>query len=94
MGNYYGTFDAHHIFDEFKPEELGITPLFFDHSFYCRKCQEMTSAKTCPHTKEDRISLSGTKVRELLAAGELPPPEFTRPEISEILLEAYRKGSL
>lgn len=94
VGNYYGTFDAHHIFDEFAPDELGITPLFFDHSFYCRKCAEMTSAKTCPHAKEDRISLSGTKVRELLAAGELPPPEFTRPEIAEILLQAYRKGAL
>lgn len=91
VGNYYGTFDAHHIFDEFKPGEIAITTLFFDHSFFCRKCGEMASNKTCPHTPEDRVSLSGTKVRELLQAGELPPPEFSRPEVAKILIESMKK---
>lgn len=90
VGNYYGTFDAHHIFDAFEPGELGITPLFFDHAFYCKRVAGMASVKTSPSTKEEQISLSGTKVREMLVNGELPPPEFTRPEVANILIEAYR----
>jgi sulfate adenylyltransferase len=88
VGNYYGPFDAHHIFDQFEPEELGITPLFFDNAFYCRECGSMATAKTCPHEEAQRITLSGTRVREMLARGEAPPEEFTRPEVAQILLEA------
>jgi len=90
VGDYYGTFDAQLIFNEFDPADIGITPLFFDYAFYCRKCGEMASAKTCPHDKSRHVSLSGTKVRAMLRRGELPPPEFTRPEIAGILIDAMR----
>ncbi len=91
VGNYYGPFDAHYIFDEFAPGELGITPMFFDNAFYCRRCGEMASAKTCPHGQEHRVVLSGTQVREMLAAGKAPPPEFTRPEVARVLIEAMQE---
>jgi sulfate adenylyltransferase len=90
VGSFYGPFDAQYIFDEFNPEELGITPLFFDNAFYCRRCHGMATVKTCPHSKNERLSFSGTKVRELLRVGELPPPEFTRPEVANILLKWWR----
>ncbi|MGQ9629100.1 MAG: sulfate adenylyltransferase [bacterium] len=90
VGNYYGPFDAQRIFDEFEAGELGIVPLFFDHAFYCRRCGGMVTCKTCPHDAVDRLSLSGTRVRELLSAGEVPPPEFTRPEVADLLLEWWR----
>jgi sulfate adenylyltransferase len=91
VGSFYGTYDAHYIFGEFDRYEIDITPMFFDNSFFCGKCGNMASSKTCPHESRDHVALSGTKVREMLAQGEMPPPEFTRPEVAEILMNYYRQ---
>ncbi len=88
VGKYYGSYDAQHIFKEFDSEALGITPMFFENSFFCRRCQAMATEKTCPHSAENRVSLSGASVRAMLAQGEMPPEEFTRPEVAQVLMES------
>lgn len=90
VGDYYGTYDAQHIFDEFEPGELGIMPMKFEHAFYCTRTQQMATTKTSPSKPEERIHLSGTKVREMLRRGELPPPQFSRPEVAEELAKAMQ----
>ncbi len=90
VGKFYGTYDAQRMFDEFAPEEIGIIPLCFENAAYCTVCASMVSSKTCPHPPERHVSLSGTKVRELLQAGTPPPPEVSRPEVAAVLIESMR----
>ncbi|MEJ6483711.1 sulfate adenylyltransferase [Nostoc punctiforme UO1] len=90
VGDYYGTYDAQYIFEEFAPGELGIVPMKFEHAFYCTRTKQMATSKTSPSRPEERIHLSGTKVREMLRRGELPPPEFSRPEVAAELARAMR----
>jgi sulfate adenylyltransferase len=94
VGDYYGTYDAQYIFDEFTEDELQITPLKFEHAFYCTRSQSMATGKTSPSTKEERIHLSGTKVRAMLREGKTPPPEFSRPEVAEILASSMKLATV
>ena len=93
VGNYYGTYDAQRIFHTLEPGDLAIQTLFFEHSFHCRACGGVASVKTCPHPESERLVLSGTRVRELLTSGQAPPPEYSRPEVAEILIGAYRDAA-
>ena len=92
VGDYYGTYDAQYIFEEFEPGELGIVPMKFEHAFYCTRSKQMATTKTSPSKPEERVHLSGTKVREMLRRGELPPPEFSRPEVAAELARAMQKS--
>ncbi|MFQ6065807.1 MAG: sulfate adenylyltransferase [bacterium] len=88
VGSFYGPFDAHRIFDEFEEKELGITPLFFDHAFFCRRCGNMSTPKTCPHDSAFRTPLSGSRVRSMLKNKMSPPMEIMRPEVAQVLIKA------
>jgi sulfate adenylyltransferase/3'-phosphoadenosine 5'-phosphosulfate synthase len=91
VGSYYGTYDAQKIFERFAPGELGIQPLNFDNAFFSRVTGQMGTAKTAPGGPETQVNLSGTKVREMLSKGELPPPEFSRPEVAEVLIASMKQ---
>jgi sulfate adenylyltransferase len=89
VGGYYGTYAAQEAFDVYDPGELGITPLRFEHAFFCRRCEAMATSRTCPHPAGARVQLSGTAVRDLLGRGQLPPPEFSRSEVARLLADGY-----
>jgi sulfate adenylyltransferase len=91
VGDYYGPYDAQNIFDELKENDLFIRPLKLESTFYCRKCNSMASYKTCPHNSENHLSISGTKLREMLSRGERPPEQFSRPEVVDILIKYYQE---
>jgi sulfate adenylyltransferase len=94
VGNYYDPFDAQRIFDQLNAGDLYIQPLKLDWAFWCNRCGSMASPKTCPHADEDRLLISGTKLREMLARGERPPEHFSRKEVLDILIRYYQSGGV
>jgi sulfate adenylyltransferase len=90
VGSYYAPLAAQRLLVDLGVKALGITPVPFDNAFYCTDCEQMATAKTCPHPPSSRVELSGTRLREQLSAGQLPPPEYSRREVAELLVEAYR----
>jgi sulfate adenylyltransferase len=88
VGNYYGTYDAQRIFDTIDPQQLGITPLFFEHTFFCRRCDAIVSQKTCPHSSDQHVVFSGTQIRDMLRKGERLPAQYSRPEVVDVLVAA------
>lgn len=88
VGNYYGTYDAQKIFDKLDPKDVGIEIYKFEHTAWCKACEAVVSSKTCPHGPEQKVSVAGTKVREMLKAGQRPPQEFSRPEVADILMNS------
>lgn len=92
VGKYYGPFDAQEIFDKLKPGDLHIQPLKLDWTFWCYKCGGVVSTKTCPHSEENRLMISGTDLRRMLSQGKRPPEEFGRPEVIDILIDYYSNG--
>jgi sulfate adenylyltransferase len=89
VGSYYGPFEAHQIFDEIPPDALQTKPLKIDVAFWCYRCGGMASGRTCPHDDADRLQVSGTQFRKSLSEGANVPPEFSRPEVVEILRAYY-----
>ena len=94
VGNYYGTYDAQRLFTALQPGDLAIATLPFEHTFYCNTCGSIASSRTCPHDASHHLVLSGTRVRELLRAGTPPPPEFTRPEVAELLIDGMQYAEI
>ncbi len=90
VGDYYGPFDAQTIFDQIPKDALEINIYRGDHTVWCNKCQDIVMIRDCPHSNEDYLMLSGTKVREMLSNGQAPPPEFSRPEVAKILMDYYQ----
>jgi sulfate adenylyltransferase len=90
VGDYYGGFDAQTIFDEIPKDALKLDIFRGDHTVWCNKCEKIVMMRDCPHGKEDYLMLSGTKVREMLAAGQELPHEFARPEVAKILMDYYQ----
>ncbi|MBF7150275.1 sulfate adenylyltransferase [Bacillus toyonensis] len=93
VGNYYGTYDAQKIFRNFDPIAIEVQPLFFEHGFYCKKCMNMVSIKTCPHSNTDRVILCGTQAREILRSLQTLPSDFTRPEVAEMLMKGMKRSN-
>jgi len=91
VGNYYGPFDAQDIFDELKPNDLYLKPIKMDRSFWCYKCKQVVTRKICPHTDKDHLVISGTDLRAMLSRNEMPPKEFGRPEVIDILIDYYSR---